>query len=174
MKSFLQKSVATLAVVGSTLAPMASQFTAASAVRATAVAGVGALALTASPDASAQVNKRMCATVWDNSVRQGSNRGLAAIGMEVNKLDYVTCTAITAAWIALSTLPNSVESFAKVLLGNSASVGYGLIGDLRFMETCEGFSKRIKANTGDVCLRMTDYKLYAFVKVGSTFSMGRV
>lgn len=173
MKRFLQRSVATLAVIGSTLAPMATQFSAATATRTAALAGVTALALTASPDANAQVNKRMCATVWDNSVRIGGTSGLAAIGMEVNKIDYVTCSAVTAAWIALSSLPSTLQGLVQALFGNSASVGTGLIGDLRFMETCEGFSKRIRADRNDVCLSMTDYKVYVFVRVGSVFSMGR-
>jgi hypothetical protein len=175
MKSFIRKSLATVAAASSAMAPMASQFTAASAARMGTVAAVSSIATLAPSAAFAQSGKRMCGTVWDNSIRAGSSQGLAAIGMEVSKYDFFTCPAATATWIFLTGgLRVGIDRFAKSMFGNNSFVGTGLIGDLRMMETCEGFSQRVRANTGNVCLQMQDYRLYVMVKVGRTFGLGRI
>lgn len=175
MKSFIRKSLATAAAVSSAMAPVASQLTAVSTARLGTVAAVSSVALLAPSAAHAQSGKRMCGTVWDNSVRAGSGQGLAAVGMEVNKYDFFTCPALVGTWVFLSGgLRGGVERFAKAMFGNNAWVGTGLIGDLRVMETCEGFSQRVRANTGNVCLRMQDYRLYVMVKAGWTFGMGKI
>lgn len=175
MKSLVKKSVATAAAVCSVLSPMATQFTAASAARLGTVAAVSSIATLAPSAAFAQSGKRMCGTVWDNSVRAGSSQGLAAVGMEVSKYDFFTCPATIASWVFLSGgLQAGVQRMAKSLFGNNSFVGAGLIGDLRAMETCEGFSQRVRANTGNVCLQMQDYRLYVMVRVGGTFGMGKI
>lgn len=170
IKSFL----AAAAAASSTLAPMASQFTAVSATRLSAVAAMSSVAVLTPSTAFAQSGKRMCGTVWDNSISGGGAAGLASIGMEVSKYDFVTCGGLFAAWVTLTSLPRGVTALAKSLFNNANGVGTGLIGNLRYNETCESFSRRVGANTGNVCLKMTDYKLYAFVNVGGKFGMGRI
>lgn len=175
MKSIVRKSLAAATALSTGLAPMTTQFTAASAARLATVSAVSAAVALAPSAAYAQKNKRMCGTVWDGGLRGGNKSGLAAVGMEVNKLDIVTCTGLVGAWVVLTSVPSGLQSLAQTLLGNAAGVGTGLIGSLRMMETCESFSRRVQANTNDVCLKMTDYRLYAFVKVyGGGFSMGKV
>lgn len=175
MKSFIRKSLATAAAASCAMAPMASQFTAASVARLGTVAAVSSIAALAPSAAFAQSGKRMCGTVWDNSVRVGSNQGLAAIGMEVSKYDFFTCPALIGTWVFLTGgLRFGVERWSKALFGNNAWVGTGLMGDLRAMETCEGFSRRVRANTGDVCLQMQDYRLYVLLRVGGTFGLGKI
>lgn len=175
MKSFIRKSLATVAAVSSTMAPMTSQFTAASAARMGTVAAVTSIATLAPSAAFAQSGKRMCGTVWDNSIRSGSGNGTAAVGMEVSKYDFVTCPSLVFSWVVLTGgLRFGVERWAKAMFGNNAWVGTGLMGDLRMMETCEGFSNRVRANTRNVCLQMQDYRLYVFVKAGWTFGMGKI
>ena len=175
MKSIIRKTLAAAAALSSAMTPMASQFTAASAARLGTVAAMGSIAAMAPSAAYAQSGKRMCGTVWDGLRPGGSRQGLVSVGMEVSKYDFVTCPALIVGWIALTSLPRGVQGFAQSVFNNSAGVGTGLIGNIRLNETCESFSRRVQANTGDVCLRMTDYKLYAFVKIyGGIFSMGRV
>jgi len=173
MKELLKKSIAAVAAATTSLAPVATQLPGAVAARAGLATATSALVLLAPTAAEAQSGKRICATVWGLRA-SGSHTGLASIGMEVSKYDIVTCGALIATWATLTGLPTSVRSMAEGLLGTAAGVGTGLVGSLRYNQTCEAFSSSIHANTNDVCLSMKDYRLYTFVKVyGGPFSMGR-
>ena len=173
MKRLLKSYTAAALAMSTGLAPLATQLSTAVATRASLAAVTSAAVLLAPSAAHAQSGKRICGTVW--GLRASGKSGYAAIAMEVSKYDVVTCTGLVAAWVGLTSLPTGLMGTAQALFNNTAGVGYGLIGSLRMMQTCESFSGSIQANTGNVCLKMTDYKLYKFVKVsGGAFSMGRL
>lgn len=171
--SFFKKAAAACLAVSTVVAPVATQISTAVASRAASVMAVGAAAVALPGVAHAQSGKRICGSVW--GVRGNGRYGYAAIAMEVYKWDVFTCTGLVGAWAGLSILPNGVMSLAQGLFNNAAGVGTGLTGSIRMMQTCENFSSSIQANQYDVCLSMTDYKLYKFAKVvGGPFAMGRV
>lgn len=122
--------------------------------------------------AHAQKNKRMCARVWQS--RSGTAAGVVAIGVEVNKYDLVTCLGLHASWAVLTAVPGSVAALARDVFNNASGVGSGLSGRMVAMQTCEDFSRDMRANRGDVCLSMTDYKLYAFAHGDRGFVMGNI
>jgi hypothetical protein len=171
VKHFAKKSAAAISALVTGLCPMAGEMSVATAARTAAVVTVSAAALVPM-SAQAQTNHRMCARIFNNAGNNGRGWKIA-VGMEVNKLDYVTCTALQATWLIISTLPNSFKSFLASSTAQAIGAGHQLQGSPVYMATCESFSKKMNANTGDVCLRMTDYKLYGFAWDGR-FTMGNI
>lgn len=141
------------------------------------VAAAGAIAsglAMMSGTAHAQKNKRMCARVWRARSGSGAGEGVVAIGVEVYKYDLATCLGLHASWTVLTAVPGSVASLARSVFDNASGVGSGLQGRMVAMQTCEDFSRDIRANRADVCLSMTDYKLYAFAHGDRGFVMGNI